>query len=62
MEVLTMKNYDGMDADVNFNARIPHELRDDFRLLAKKKAINASEFVRQAMIEFIKEHADLLED
>ena len=51
-----MSNYKDIPTDVNLNIRLPKMLRDDFKRLCGRKAINSSAFLRNYIIKFVEEN------
>ena len=51
-----MSKYKDLPSDVNMSIRISSVLRDDFKRLCDRKAINSSAFLRNYIIKFVEEN------
>ena len=52
-----MSKYKDIPSNVNLSIRIPKMLRDDFKRLCDRKAINSSAFLRNYIIKFVEDNA-----
>ena len=51
-----MSKYKDFPNDVNMSIRISSVLRDDFKRLCDRKAINSSAFLRNYIIKFVEDN------
>lgn len=52
-----MSKYKDLPSDVNMSIRISSVLREDFKRLCDRKAINSSAFLRNYIIKFVEDNA-----